>query len=92
MMFARSAGLPSTVQFQLRGNNGIDPFPISGVDGAGNAVIVTRSGVSTYTSNNGFTARQETVEVRSLAGIVQITMNLPAGTGPVFLDDLVIIR
>lgn len=92
LMFARSAGLPSRVQFQLRGNNGIDPFPISGVDGAGNAVIVTRSGVSTYTSNNGFTARQETVEVRSLAGIVQITMNLPAATGAVFLDDLVIIR
>ena len=92
MMFARSAGLPSTVQFQLRGDNGIDPFPISGVDGAGNAVIVTRSGVSTYTSNNGFTARQETVEVRSLAGIVQITLNLSASTGAVFLDDLVIIR
>lgn len=92
MLFARTAGLPTTVQFQLRGINGIDPFPISGLDGAGNALIVTRSNVSTYTSNNGFTARQETVEIRAPAGIVQITMNLPAGTGVVFLDDLVIIR
>lgn len=92
MLFARSAGLPTSVQVQLRGINSVDPFPISGVDGAGNAVIVTRSNVSTYTSNNGFTARQETVTLRASAGVVEITLNLPAGTGVVFLDDLVINR
>jgi len=92
LTFDPGTGLPTTVVFQLRGPDNIGPFPITGVDAAGTLLGVLKSNAFTYTSNNGFLARQETATVSSAGGITQIFLNLPAGTGVAFIDDLVIIR
>ena len=90
--FDAAMGLPTTVQVELHGNNALSPFPLVGFDAAGNALSATLLSTTTYDSNNGFVARRNIVEIQSSIGIAGLAMNLPAGTGAVFLDDLIIIR
>jgi len=91
--FDPAAGLPTSVLVQLRGNNSVDPFPLVGFDAAGNALGATRVSTTSYTSQNGFfVVRQDVMEIQSSVGIAGISMNLPAGSVAVFMDDLIINR
>jgi len=48
---------------------------------------------TSYTSQNGFfVVRQDVMEIQSSVGIAGISMNLPAGSVAVFMDDLIINR
>ncbi len=73
------AGLPTTVSFQLRGNNSFEVFPVAAFDANGNPIPgsqITRSNVSTYTSPAGFQFRQETVTVTNSGGISRVDANM----------------
>jgi hypothetical protein len=80
---------PRTVTFQLEGNNlGPDPFPVSAVDAAGNAIPVTAGGAVTYTDHAGNTMRRETRSVTSLNNVATVTVN--SGTFILIIDNLTI--
>jgi hypothetical protein len=69
---------PTTVEFQLEGNDGsvAGAFPVTAFDASGNAVTVTRLGVPvTYLDQFGNTFRREIRQATSTSGIASIAVN-----------------
>ena len=88
--FDPAKGLPTVVRLTLRGNASQNPFPLVGFDAAGNGLDATVVNSTPYTSNNGFDAREDIVEIRSEIGIAGIASNQSPVV--VFLDNIFITR
>jgi predicted RNA-binding protein with TRAM domain len=86
------ASHPTSVTFQIRGNNSISEYPVNAFDASGSQIdgeAISRSNVTTYTAPV-FTGRQETVTIRNEGGIARIELVMNGFI--VLVDNLQIAR
>jgi hypothetical protein len=88
----RFAENPTTVEFQLQGNNTLTegPFEVTAVGGNEQPVTVTRESVVTYSPSTGLTFRREIRRATSPNGIASVSVT--SGTGVIFIDNLLITQ